>query len=78
MPQTDPSGDWETVLAGVVISDTITTVRSIQIWNDGTLTFTDPGGKVTTAMTVYGGQSVPIIGKLTDVSSTVTNISLLR
>lgn len=76
MPKTDPSGDWETIVAGAPI-DTITPVKSIRVWADGTLTFTDEGPKTTTAMPVLASEIVPIYGRLTDVSSTVT-ISLLR
>ena len=77
MPRTDPSGDWETIVAGAPI-DTITPVKSIRVWADGgTLTFTDEGLKTTTAMPVLASEIVPIYGRLTDVSSTVT-ISLLR
>ena len=81
MPQTYPSGDWETVLAGVTTADTITAIKTIRVWSDGgTITFTCGGanGKTTTDMPIYGGELIPVYGRLINVTATGTNISLLR
>lgn len=79
MPKIDPSGDWETVLAGVTVADTITTIRTIRIWADGgTITYTDSSGKTTTDMPVYGGELLPVYGRTLNITATGTNISLLR
>jgi hypothetical protein len=77
MPKIDPSGDWETITTPTVVANTITPVKTIRVWADGTLTFTDESGKTTTAMPVLASELVPIYGRLINVSSTV-NISLLR
>ena len=79
MPQTYPSGDWETVLAGVTTADVVVPVKTIRVWADGTITFTcgGLGGKTTTDMPVFGGELIPVYGKLLNVTCTA-NISLLR
>ncbi len=77
MPKTDPSGDWETIATPTVVANTITPVKTIRVWADGTLTFTDESGKTTTDMPVLASELVPIYGRLTNLSST-SNISLLR
>ena len=78
MPRTDPSGDWETIVAGAPI-DTITPVKSIRVWADGTITFTCSGanGKTTTSMPVFAGELIPVYGRLLNITCTA-NISLLR
>ena len=81
MPKTDPSGNWETVLAGVTIADVVVPVNTIRVWADGgTITFTCDGlgGRTTTDMPVFGGELIPVYGRLTNVTATGTNISLLR
>lgn len=78
MPQTYPSGDWETITASTTVTDVVVPVKTIRVWGDGTITFTcGTGGKVTTDMPVFAGELIPVYGRLVDITCTA-NISLLR
>ena len=79
MPQTYPSGDWETITAATTVTDVIVPVKTIRVWADGTITFTCSGanGKTTTSMPVFAGELIPVYGRLLNITCTA-NISLLR
>lgn len=78
MPLTDPSKVWETLADGATLSDSVTDIRSLRVWADGTITFTDEAGNTTTDLPVLASELIPIAGKVTNLTPTGTNLSVLR
>lgn len=78
MPLTDPSKVWETLADGATLTDSVTDIRSLRAWADGTITFTDEASLTTTAMPVFAGEYIPLAGKVTNLTPTGTNLSVLR
>lgn len=76
MPNTNPSGDWETQVAPSNYSTNLP-IKTIRPWADGTITFTDQSGKTTTDIPVFGGELLPVWGTVSALTTTLT-ISLLR
>lgn len=78
MPLNDPSKVWETLADGVTLTNSVTDIRSLHAWANGTITFTDEAGNTTTNKPVIAGEYIPLAGKVTNLTPTGTNLSVLR
>jgi hypothetical protein len=57
MSKLDPSSDWETVIANTPVPTTTTAVKTIAVWEEGTITYTTPGNSGRARMVLQDGET---------------------